>query len=338
MSLLKACLSKQHMQPLVHINDYKQCMKGGVVCPQCNGDLVAKMGFRNVHHFAHKSSKQCDSWWLERCAFATRLARPEPMTSWHKGWQDLFDTSSVEVLVTCNEIKHIADVAFDGHILEVQHSQLSATDVKKRETFYTTNGKSLTWIVDGRSEKDCIVLGVTWDGYAAIWGAYAPGEAARRSWWWVLGAHRHRTSHATSNVLIDSVEGLFKVICYSDKRVGLAIRVTDMSGYGVTGGLTPSGAQSLQNCISSTTSKRQLTTTITCYNPVMAESKCSISGDTYPHKELLKTLGMTWSERSGWCKCHDDRHILVGYLQQLLTRNSHLWHSIAKQIWSHRSM
>ena len=199
MSLLKACLDTDPGRPLVHVDDYKLCMKGKIVCPQCDGDVVGaptrpadaqrpsrKMGFRNAHHFAHKCKTQCDSW-------------TEPMTAWHKGWQDLFEPDNVEVIMTCNSVKHIADVEFQSNILEIQHSKISATELMQRESFYTTNSKSLTWIVDGRSEKDCFVLGTTYDGYAAIWGAYAPGEAARCSWWW----------HTKSDVLIDTGEGLF---------------------------------------------------------------------------------------------------------------------------------
>lgn len=100
------------------------------------------------------------------------------MTAWHKGWQDLFNPDYVETIMTGNNVKHIADVAFEGHILEIQHSPISASEVIERESFYTTHGRSLTWIVDGRSEKDCVVLGTTCDGYAAIWGAYAKPQGA----------------------------------------------------------------------------------------------------------------------------------------------------------------
>ena len=304
------------------MDDYKLSRKGKVVCPQCNGDVVAKMGCRNVHHFAHKSKTQCDPWWLERCAFATRLARPEPMTAWHKGWQDLFKPDHVEVIMTCDDVKHIADVAFEGHILEIQHSPISASEVMERESFYTTNGESLTWIVDGRSEKDCIVLGETWGGYAAIW--------AKRSWWWL----------AKSMVLIDTKEGLFKVICYSDKGVGLAEALTTLKWHGVAGGLTLPGVQSLQEMLSSCYGDcpRMLYTTfnkaetVPCHQP--ATSTCKIAGDrpsagspqaiTFPHKELFKKLGMTWNQ-SKWVICHDDEY-------DRWKRITELWHRIAERI------
>ena len=307
MSLLKACLEGDPGRPLVHVDDYKLYMKGKVVCPQCNGDVVAKMGCRNVHHFAHKSKMQCDPW-------------TEPMTAWHKGWQDLFKPDYVEVMMTGNNVKHIADVAFEGHILEIQHSPISASEVMERESFYTTNGESLTWIVDGRSEKDCIVLGKTWTGYAAIW--------ARRSWWWAKS--ETHSSLAKSMVLIDTRIGLFKVICYSDKGVGLAEALTTIRWHGVAGGLTLPGAQRLQEMLSSCYGDcpRLLYTTFAKAEIVpyhqLATSTCKIVGDTFPHKDLFKKLGMTWNQNE-WVICHDDEY-------DRWKRITELWHRIAERI------
>ena len=322
MSLLKARLAAESGCPLVHVNDYKLSMKGKIVCPQCNGDVVRaptrpadrpkvgressaftaqrpsrKMGFKNAHHFAHKSKTQCKSWWLERCAFATRLARPEPMTAWHKGWQDLFKPENVEVIMTCNNVKHIADVMSNGHILEIQHSPISASEVLERESFYTTNGESLTWVVDGRSEKDCVVLGTTGDRrLVAIW--------ARPRWWW----------HTQSVLLIDTNQGIFQVMNYSKNGVGLAKALSTMGWLGVRGGLTLPGAQSLEEMVVNRTT-RLLSTSFTG----VSSSTC-ISGDTYIHRELFKKLGMTWS-RDGWVISHNIN-------SEVLT----LWHTVAKRI------
>ena len=293
MSLLKACAVSEHGQPLIHIDDYKQCMKGAIVCPQCSSSLVAKVGFKNTHHYAHKANTRCDAW-------------TEPMTSWHKGWQDLFEPENVEVIMTCNGVKHIADVAFEGHILEIQHSHISAADVQQRESFYTSNGKSLIWIVDGRSEKDCVVLGVTHDNYAAIW--------ASRSWWW----------HAKNRVLIDTNEGLFRVAQYSDKKVGTAVRVTRMSEYDVTRGLSASGSQDLRCILSSGKSPRLLASSFANdYDGVLAS--CKIAGDTYPIKATLKRLGMHFNKNEWLVSCIETRGSTT-------TRHQKLWNMIANSI------
>ena len=285
MSLLKARLAAESGFPLVHVNDYKLSMKGKIVCPQCNGDVVAKMGFKNAHHFAHKSKTQCESW-------------TEPMTAWHKGWQDLFKPENVEVIMTCNNVKHIADVMSNGHILEIQHSPISASEVLERESFYTTNGKSLTWVVDGRSEKNCVVLGTTGDRrFVAIW--------ARPRWWW----------HTQSVLLIDTNQGIFQVMNYCNNGVGLAKALSTMGWLGVRGGLTLPGAQSLEEMVVNR-STRLLSTSFTG----VSSSTCKISGDTYIHRELFKMLGMTWS-RDGWVISHNIN-------SEVFT----LWHTVAKRI------
>ena len=300
MSLLKAVSAAEPGQPLVHVDSYTPSMKGKVVCPQCNGDVIAKMGFKNIHHFAHKAKTHCDSW-------------TESMTAWHKGWQDLFKPEHVEVIMASNGVKHVADVSVAGHILEVQHSPISRAEVEAREHFYSTNGKSLTWIVDGRSDKDCVVLGEQGD-YAVIW--------ARRSWWF----------HA-SLVLIDTEDGLFRVQKYSDKSIGVVHRVYASSlgttwGYfcHLEDGLTLSGWQHLRMQLQKRC-RRTLTTSFTPRLSVPrpsykdACSVCTIMGDTYPHKELLKMLGMQWNGEK-WQISHGD----------YTTRATESWHKVAREL------
>ena len=310
MALLKACLVNDgdDAQDLVYIGDYKPSMKNKLACPQCNEDLVAKMGFKNTHHYAHKSKMECDSWY-------------EPMTSWHRSWQDLFRPDNVEVIMACDGIKHIADVAFDGHILEIQHSHISASDVKARESFYMKIGKSLTWIVDGRSEKDCVVLGVTHDDYSVIW--------ASRSWWW----------HAKCPVLIDTNEGLFRIFNYFDKKVGLVVQLKDLSHFDVSGGLSVTGGQKIRCMLSSRSSPRLLTTS---YKEIMLFDKwdcvyyqdnflscCQITGDTYKYRDTIKKLGMIWNRDKWSISCQRNGES---------TKNELLWHEIAELLRDNRSM
>ena len=304
MSLLKACLADtesthvEHSQCVIHIDDYKPSMKNRIQCPQCSGALVAKMGFKNTHHYAHKSRSQCDSW-------------TEPMTAWHRQWQDLFAPDHVEVVMMCADVKHIADIAFEGHVLEIQHSHISAVHVKEREEFYTKHGKSLTWVVDGRLDKDCVVLGTTWDNYAAIW--------ATRSWWW----------HAKNPVLIDTNEGVFQIVSYIDKKVGVAQRVDRLSCLlDVIGGLTVSGEQRLQDMLSTGASDRTLTTTYEITSDSedrCIDSRCSIAGTTYNHRKLLKDLGMKWNGFE-WAITPDFNYSAT------MIRGNDMWLTVARKI------
>ena len=138
-------------------------------------------------------------------------------------------------------------------------------------------------------------------------------------------------------VLIDTREGLFKVLCYSDKGVGLAEALTSMRWHDVARGLTLPGAKSLQERLSRK-GTRLLSTSFTkakCLLFIQADtSTCKVSGDrpspgspqaiTYPHSELFKKLGMTW-DQDKWVICHIDEY---GHRKRI----TELWHKIAKHI------
>jgi hypothetical protein len=47
--------------------------------------------------------------------------------------------------------KHIADVVVDNVVLEFQHSPISCAEIESREAFYTSQGYTLLWILDGKS-------------------------------------------------------------------------------------------------------------------------------------------------------------------------------------------
>lgn len=68
------------------------------------------------------------------------------MTPWHLSWQNLCTKDSVEVVITKNDKKHIADIydKKDGLVIEIQHSYISAEDIEERETFY----EDMIWIID----------------------------------------------------------------------------------------------------------------------------------------------------------------------------------------------
>jgi hypothetical protein len=98
-------------------------------CPQCGGEVVAKCGSIVVHHWAHLAA-DCDPW-------------SEPMTDWHIGWQSLVPSENREVTVGA----HRADIKLnDGLVVEIQHSPISAEEIREREKFY----KNMIWIFDAR--------------------------------------------------------------------------------------------------------------------------------------------------------------------------------------------
>ena len=109
-----------------------KALKG--ICTGCNGDVIAKCGDIKVHHWAHKSIKDCDPW-------------AEPETPWHREWKDKFPPEFREVVFRDENTKeiHRADVHTPrGITLEFQNSPISIQEIKSRDQFYP----KLIWVVN----------------------------------------------------------------------------------------------------------------------------------------------------------------------------------------------
>lgn len=117
------------------------------VCPGCKGEMLAKCGELTVHHWAHVSSKDCDSWTDHR------------MSPWHIAWQDCFPKECQEVWVGENN-EHRADVKGQHKILEVQKSPISAEKIREREEFYG----DMAWMLCGEDFENRFVLGQELNG------------------------------------------------------------------------------------------------------------------------------------------------------------------------------
>lgn len=110
--------------------------KGGRgICKCCGGEVIAKCDTVKVPYWSHKSEVECDNWF-------------EPMTKWHKDWQNQFPIENQEIVVfdkNTNE-KHIADIhTNEGITIEIQHSLIGIEEFISRCKFY----KDLIWVIDG---------------------------------------------------------------------------------------------------------------------------------------------------------------------------------------------
>lgn len=114
------------------------------VCPLCGHPTVAKCGPRVIHHWAHKSRRNCDPWW-------------ENETEWHREWKGHFPEEYREVSHTASDGEvHRADIKTPtGIVIEVQHSAMTDKERESREAFY----RNLVWIVDGRAFRKSFHLG-----------------------------------------------------------------------------------------------------------------------------------------------------------------------------------
>jgi competence CoiA-like predicted nuclease len=122
-----------------------EAMPGGKgICSCCESETIAKCGNYKIWHWAHKSNKNCDSWW-------------ESETEWHRLWKSYFPIENQEVVhkdIDSGE-KHIADVkTLNGMVIEFQNSPIAAEELKAREAFY----KRVIWIVNGDSFKNRFLL------------------------------------------------------------------------------------------------------------------------------------------------------------------------------------
>lgn len=115
--------------------------EGRGMCPICNGEVIAKCGTRRVSHWAHRGTRDCDSW-------------AEKETDWHRAWKNNFPAECQEFVQHDEQSgeKHIADVRTPhGLVIEFQHSHLDPLERAARERFYG----NMVWVVDGtRLQRD----------------------------------------------------------------------------------------------------------------------------------------------------------------------------------------
>ena len=86
-----------------------------------------------MHHWAYKTSQNCDPWW-------------ENETEWHRKWKEHFSENFQEYLMIDQNTgeKHIADIRTDkGFVIEFQHSSIKPEEKDARESFY----KNMVWVV-----------------------------------------------------------------------------------------------------------------------------------------------------------------------------------------------
>ena len=98
-------------------------------CGICHAPLVAKCGDIIVHHWAHRTLTDCDTWGEE--------------SDWHRAWKGRFPPRWTEVTVGA----HRADVkAPGGLVIEFQRSYLAPAQIRAREDHYG----AMLWVFDAR--------------------------------------------------------------------------------------------------------------------------------------------------------------------------------------------
>lgn len=126
----------------IHVNDYivmndRDSYKNLLRC-QKNHEVILVNGQKITPHFRHKhNSDVCFS----------------PMSEWHIEWQSNFPVTEI-CYPKINETQlkdRRADVLIEEHgiIIELQHSKITAEEVKNRNYDYQLNNKYVLWVIDG---------------------------------------------------------------------------------------------------------------------------------------------------------------------------------------------
>ena len=103
-------------------------------CPECGDKVFSKCGEYKEWHFSHYSGKECCD------GFGTK-----GKCEWHTNWQNKFPKERQEIRIIKNNKLHIADaITKNGIVVEFQHSQISPSEIKKREDFYV----DMVWVFD----------------------------------------------------------------------------------------------------------------------------------------------------------------------------------------------
>lgn len=133
MNMRYACYDSLRIEP-----------KPGAVgkCQICRNQVKAYCGKINVWHWRHKNLPDCDSFY-------------EPMSEWHKNWQNQFPEDWRETVLERKGKKHFADIfTSNGLVIEFQHSSISLEKIKEREDFYI----KMIWVVDAIDFKKNIKI------------------------------------------------------------------------------------------------------------------------------------------------------------------------------------
>lgn len=127
-----ALFNNQRIIPTKNVNE--------AICPICGEVVIPKCGKIKIHHWAHKTSQNCDPWW-------------ENETEWHRKWKEHFPEDFQEYLMIDSNTgeKHIADIRTNkGFVIEFQHSSIKYEERQAREIFY----KNMVWVVDAKKYYD----------------------------------------------------------------------------------------------------------------------------------------------------------------------------------------
>lgn len=128
-------------------------------CPRCHKEVMLKIGKIISPHFSHLPNTTCNNISYD-------------MSDWHRYWQLDFPIGEKEKMIklhylldeipkdflTLFDIEYLnkdqvilkrrCDILLNDHIIEIQHSGISAIEFEARNWFYQESGYKIIWIFD----------------------------------------------------------------------------------------------------------------------------------------------------------------------------------------------
>lgn len=180
------------------------------LCPECKGDVYARIPDHAIRHWAHTPLPDGQE---RNCSRDSG-----EMSEWHRSWQwERSNLSDIEV----TRDEHRADLINPaGIVVEFQHSSISPEEIKSREAFW----KRGVWVIDGthiddgeprvkvRRHPDQDPS----DPYRSVQWSRAPLILYRAKWaiWIDLGTEED----SNDTLLAANHRGLIQVRNFSDSR------------------------------------------------------------------------------------------------------------------------
>lgn len=118
--------------------------------------MKCKKGTKTIYDKCNNEIIFCDGKKVKPY-FRKLITADNPMTKWHREWQDQFN-GYIEQKYECEEMHkkyRRADVDLnDTHIIEFQHSRMSKEEASNRKDDYAKVNKNIIWVIDGNDYND----------------------------------------------------------------------------------------------------------------------------------------------------------------------------------------
>lgn len=138
----------------VCILDYKnprlELIKGELVCPYCDSEMIIKDGLHRLKHFAHKPNSPCSSDYArhpesQEHFFFKRLLAAELGKEFEE-----YLNAKAQLEYPIPEVKRIADIVFEfpnGWLVahEIQLSSITTKELEERTNDYRNAGVDVIW-------------------------------------------------------------------------------------------------------------------------------------------------------------------------------------------------